>query len=82
MANRYVVRAICTGTINERWMVTSERPLTREEVTDAVEGGERPDGVTVDCTEEEVSEEENRQITDVEIDEGAFAPEEEEVSRG
>jgi hypothetical protein len=66
---RYIVHAVCTGTIRERWIVSADRSLTDEEITDALSGGaETPDGITIDCTDEETDEETGRVVVSIQED--------------
>ncbi len=65
--HRYVVRAICTGTIRERWIVTANCPLTEDEIRDSLCGGcDPPEGVSLDCTDEETADETDREIESIE----------------
>ena len=66
---RYRAKASCVAILTEWWTVTSDRPLTDEEVAvvllDGAEELEVPAEVTVACVDEEADEETNRQVLSV-----------------
>jgi hypothetical protein len=71
MASRfsYRVKTVCTATVAEEWTVTSDRPLSDDQLADIVVGGELdgedvPAAIALNCVEEEVSNEHDRSVTE------------------
>lgn len=66
----YVVNVTCDATLNETWRVRSQRALSEDEVREIfnLHGEEPPDGVTFAFETEESSDEDNRVITHIELD--------------
>lgn len=63
--HRYTVTAYCRAVVKETWKVTSPTPLNEADITDMLTGGSWPDDVICECTDEDVSDEEDREVTDV-----------------
>jgi len=76
MPYRYRVRATCTAYVGETWTVTSPRPLTDDEVEAYLLYDEDPDeaGVTLSCTDQDISDEHDRSVSEVELVESPPEP--------
>jgi hypothetical protein len=63
MSYRYQVTAVCDATVTERWTVESPTPLSADELKNFDELVATHDGIVVNCTDEDVSDETNREVT-------------------
>lgn len=64
-STRWDVTATCVATVREFWVIESAVPLTEEEAREAMTG-ETPEGVTLRCGDEEIEDEQDRQIEKIE----------------
>lgn len=70
----YTVTAVCQATVTETWKVRSPRELTPEEQAEILTVAHDIEGATVDCTEETVSDEEDREIETIEHNGEVYTP--------
>jgi hypothetical protein len=70
--HEYFIDTVTRSTTSESWTVTSDRALTLEELTDAI--NERlVEGVAVAMETSETSDEDEREIVDVYVEQGTLA---------
>lgn len=60
----YKVVATCRAIVTETWRISSERALDEDEIRASL-SGDVADDVTLECVDEETSDEEDRQIEDI-----------------
>jgi len=73
--HHYSVSATCVGTINELWTVRSRRALTRDELEDRFFGSHEHDDIRIDFESQETADEENRSITQIDVEAGELLEE-------